>query len=99
MPDWQELVRQHLAGIQLSEDETAQVTDEVASHLEETYQALVRDSLPEHEAVLRVLQEVNDWKQVRSAIETARKKEPPMNKRVAQFWFPAFSTLLLAMVF
>jgi len=39
MPDWQELVRQQLAGIQLSEDETAQVVDELASHLEETYQA------------------------------------------------------------
>jgi hypothetical protein len=99
MPDWQELVRQQLAGIQLSEDETAQVADEVASHLEEGYQALVRDSLPEHEAIRRVLQQVNDWKQLKSAIEIARKKEPPMNKRVAQFWFPAFSTLLLAMVF
>lgn len=99
MPDWRGLVRQQLAGIQLSEDETAQVADELACHLEETYQALVCDGLREHEAVRRVLQQVNDWKHLKSAIEMARKKEPPMNKRVSQFWFPAFLTLLLAMVF
>jgi hypothetical protein len=31
-------------------------------------------------------------------IESARKKENPMPKRVAQFWLPAFLTLLLSMV-
>jgi len=42
---------------------------------------------------------VNDWQHLKSQIEIAGKKEPPMNKRVSQFWFPAFLTLLLAMVF
>ena len=99
MADWQELVRQQLAGIQLSEHEAAQVAEELASHLEETYQALVCDGLPDQAAVRRAWQQVNDWQHLKSEIEIARKKEPPMNKRVSQFWFPAFLTLLLAMVF
>jgi hypothetical protein len=99
MPDWQELVRQQLAGIQLSEDEAAQVIDELASHLEESYRALVCEGVPEQAAVWRALRQVNDWQHLKREIETARKKEPLMNKRVSQFWFPAFLTLLLAMVF
>jgi len=99
MADWQELVRQQLTGIQLSEHEAAQVAEELASHLEETYQALVCDGLPDQAAVRRAWQQVNDWQHLKSEIEIARKKEPPMNKRVSQFWFPAFLTLLLAMVF
>ena len=99
MPDWQEFVRQQLAGIQLSQDEAAQVADELANHLEETYQALVCEGVPEQAALCKVLQEVNNWPYLTSAIELARKKEPLVNKRVCQFWFPAFMTLLLAMVF
>jgi hypothetical protein len=99
MPDWRQLVRQQLAGIELAEPEAAQIAEELASHLEETYQALVCDGLPEQAAVRSAWQQVNDWQQLKSEIEIARKKEPPMNRRVSQFWFPAFLTLLLAMVF
>ena len=99
MPNWQELVRQQLAGSHLTEGDAGQVAEELASHLEETYQALVCDGVPEEEAVRKALQEVNDWQNLKSAIELARGKDPYMNKRVSQFWFPAFLTLLLAMVF
>jgi len=99
MPDWRELVRKQLAGIQLTEGDAAQVAEELASHLEEAYEVLVLDGLPEQAALRRVLQQVNDWQHLKSEIEIARKKEPPMNKRVSQFWFPAFLTLFLAMVF
>jgi hypothetical protein len=83
VPDWQELVRKRLAGIQLSEGDAAPVAEELASHLEEAYEAMVLDGLPEQAALRKVLQQVNAWQRLKSEIEIARKKEPLMNKRVS----------------
>jgi hypothetical protein len=96
MPDWCELVRQRLAGIRLDPDDAAQVIDELASHLEESYQNFRREGVAEQAAVGRALEEVDNWQQLRSAMELARKKEIDVNKRVTQFWLPAVVTLFLA---
>jgi predicted negative regulator of RcsB-dependent stress response len=56
MPDWCELVRQRLAGIRLDQDDAAQVFDELASHLEESYQTLRGDGVAEQAAVGRALE-------------------------------------------
>src|SRR6266705_1724789 len=50
-------------------------------------------------AMQRALKRVDDWQVLKQMIESARKKENPMPKRVTQFWLPAFLTLLLSMVF
>ena len=49
-------------------------------------------------AAQRALTRVDDWQELKQMIESARKKENPMPKRVAQFWLPAFLTLLLSML-
>jgi hypothetical protein len=97
MPDWQKLVRQRLRGIALDEDDAAQVVEELADHLEEDYQYSLATGAPEQLAIRRALRHVHDWHGLKSQIESSRKKELPMTKRVSQFWFPAFLTLLLAM--
>src|SRR6266446_1490079 len=51
MPDWQKVVREQLAGLNLGREEEDEVIAELAGHLEETYEALRRDGLPEREAV------------------------------------------------
>jgi hypothetical protein len=97
MPDWQKLVRQRLHGIALDDDDTAQVVEELASHLEEDYQFSVAAGAPEQLAIRRALRHVHDWNDLKSQIESSRQKELPMTRRVSQFWFPGFLTLLLAM--
>ena len=99
MPDWQKLVSQRLHGIALDDDDAAQVVEELAGHLEEDYQYSLAAGAPEQLAIRRALRHVHDWQRLKSQIETSRKKELPMTKRVSQFWFPAFLTILLAMSF
>jgi len=99
MSDWHKLVRQELQGIALDDDDAAQVVEELAAHLEEDYQHSLAAGASEQLATRRALQHVHNWHDLKSKIESSRKKELPMNKRVSQFWFPAFLTLLLATVF
>jgi hypothetical protein len=98
MPDWQQIVSSELSGLALEPEEVTQVLEEVAGHLEEEYQSLLSKDVPEKEAARRALRRVDDWQALKQMIESARKKENPMPKRVAQFWLPAFLTLLLSMV-
>jgi hypothetical protein len=99
MRDWTHVVRQHLAGIALDEPEAAQVVEELASHLEETYQFLTSQGHSDDHAVRKVLSDVGDWEELKRKIERSRKKEFTVAKRVAQFWLPAFLTLFSSMLF
>src|SRR5258708_6088094 len=98
MPDWRLLVQQRLAGLLIEDGEATQVVEELAGHLEESYQSLLRDGLSEEIAARRALERVNDWQDLKRKLESSRNKETIVNKRVAQFWFPAFVTLALSMV-
>src|SRR5437016_12240764 len=98
MPDWQQIVSSKLSGLALEPEEATQVLEEVAGHLEEEYQSLLSKDVPEKEAARRALRRVDDWQALKQMIESVRKKENPMPKRVAQFWLPAFLTLLLSML-
>ena len=98
MHDWQQLVRTKLAGLALEREDAARVTEELAAHLEDNYQSLLRAGLSEQESARRALTSVDGWQELKRKIESSRKKELPMPKRVAQFWFPAFVTLSLSMV-
>jgi len=98
MRDWNQVVRQELAGLAIDHGETAQVFEELAGHLEENYRRLLSEGLAEEEAARRALARVGDWHDLKRSIEFARNKEAIMNKRVTQFWFPAFMTLSLSMV-
>jgi hypothetical protein len=99
MPEWLELVRLRLTGLALEKDDLAQVVEELAGHLDDQYQSLLDKGISEQTATKCVLQQVMDWGELKSKIESSRLKEQTMNKRVSQFWFPAFLTILLAMSF
>lgn len=99
MPDWQEIVRQRLTGLALRSDEAQQVVEEIAGHLDEQYQSLLDRGISEETATHRALQQVTDWRDLKSKIESCRSKEQPMDSRVSQFWLPAFLTILLATSF
>ena len=98
MRDWHQLVRQRLAGLSIEDSEATEVFEELAGHLEENYRCLLKEGLPEEAAECRALGYVGDWQDLKQKIESSRNKETIMNKRVTQFWFPAFLTLALSMV-
>src|SRR5205807_8700038 len=66
--------------------------------LEEDYQSLLSQGIRSEERREGEVNSVDDWQVLKKMIESARKKENPMPKRVTQFWLPAFLTLLLSMV-
>jgi hypothetical protein len=99
MPDWQKLVRQRLSGLALDDAERDEVHDELAAHLEESYEALQKDGLPERDAVHRTLAQVADWRDLQRKIFIAKRKGPLMQKRMHQLWIPGFLTLTLSTVF
>jgi hypothetical protein len=98
MRDWETLVRQQLVGLSLELDERREVIRELAAHLEETFEDLCRQGVPEEAAVSRTLSQVKDWQDLRRKIQTARRRENIMSNRVRQFWLPGFATLFLSTI-
>ena len=99
MRNWEALVRQRLTGLALEPGEATEVIAEVAAHLEDTCEEMLRQGLTEDEAVRRALSQVGDWKDLRRKILAAKRREQVMEKRVRQVWIPGFLTLILSMLF
>ena len=99
MRDWQALVEERLAGLALEPEERAEVVSELATHLEEHYEVLLRSGLREDEAARHVAMQAGDWKQLRMRIQKTRSEDTNMTDRVKQLWLPGSLTLLLSMVF
>ena len=98
MPDWQELVRRQLSGLALDAAEKDEVHAELAAHLEETYECLLKEDEAEPAAVRRALSLAGDWQELRRKIQLARRKGNKMTNRVRQLWLPGFWTLFTSMM-
>src|SRR5262245_40472097 len=96
MRDWRRLVEQRLKGTRLTEQESAEVIEELSDHLQSVYETSAAEGLAEQAAAERALGEVSNWQELRTKIESSRKKKPAAKQRVSQFWFPAFLSLFLA---
>jgi hypothetical protein len=99
MPDWRKLVNEHLAALALEPYERAEVVEELATHLDETFLDLRRRGFSEEDAAKSCLSEVNDWPDLRRKIQSARRKEHIMSNRITQFWFPGIMTFVLSVAF
>jgi hypothetical protein len=97
MPNWEAIVERQLNGLALEPAESAEVIAELAAHLAETYEELLRQGITEEEAVHRTLSQVEDWQKLSRLIRKARTKENAMTNRVKQFWLPSLLTLFLSM--
>ena len=96
MRDWQELVRQRLAGLELDAAEKEEVQTELALHLEEAYENLREQGIAECEARQRALAQVTSWPDLQHNIFVAKQKGDFMQKRLKQLWIPGFLTLILS---
>jgi hypothetical protein len=96
MPDWEEIVRRELAGLVLRPEERREVEAELAAHLEETCQAMLRLGVNEDEAEWRTLLQAGNWRHLRRKIQAARSEETSMTNRIKQFWLPGLVTFVLS---
>lgn len=99
MPDWNTLVRQNLNDLRLGSQEEREVIAELAGHLEETFEQLRADGIPEAEALRLTLGETTEWKQVNRAIRGVKEKENAMNYRTRALWLPGLVTFTSASIF
>jgi hypothetical protein len=97
--DWQALVEQRFAGLALEPEERAAVIAEVAEHLEDICEEMLRQRVTEEEAVGRALSQVGNWKDLQRKILASKKRGQLMEKRFRQVWIPGFLTLILSMLF
>ncbi len=99
MRDWQAIVEQRLGSIALEPEEKAEVIAEVAAHLEDVCEEMLRQGVTEEEAVRRTLSQAGNWRSLQHKIVSAKRREEVMKKRVRQLWVPGFLTLILSMLF
>jgi len=99
MRNWQTLVEERLAGLALEPEERTEVIAEVAAHLEDVCEEMLRQGMTEEEAVRRALANAGDWRDLRHKILAAKRKEFIMQKRLRQLWIPGFLSLILCLLF
>jgi hypothetical protein len=97
--DWRALVEERLAGLALEPEEKAEVIAEVAAHLEDTCDEMLRQGMTEEEAVRRASSQAGNWRSLQHKILTEKRREQIMEKRIRQLWVPGFLTLILSMLF
>lgn len=98
MPDWQEFVRRRLGGLALDAAEKDELHAELAGHLQELYESLRMEGVPEQTALSQTWARVGDWDKLQQQIQLARKKENTMTHRTSRLWLPSLVTLLVAMI-
>jgi len=99
MRDWGAVVEQRLAGLVMEPEERTEVIAELAAHLEDICEEMLRQGMKEEEAVRRTLSRAGDWRDLQRKILAAKRREQPMKKRVWQLWIPGFLTLILSTFF
>ena len=97
MPDWTTLVREHLHPLNLPAKEAQEVIAELATHLEDLYEAQLERGTTEAKAFEKVMQEVSPLADLAEKIRRAKIQEEIMNSRTKQFWLPGLVSLASAM--
>jgi putative ABC transport system permease protein len=80
MPNWNNIVRQHLAVLRMPPEREIEIVEELALHLEAAYEDALADGLSEAEAEARAVQSY-DWRLLECELSRA---EQPLTKRALQ---------------
>jgi hypothetical protein len=96
MPDWEELVRRHLSDLALDPAEKDEIRAELAAHLEDAYESMLRDGISNSEAAKRTLCLASDWQDLQRKITLARSGKDIMTNRVTQLWLPGLAAFVLS---
>src|ERR1051326_346497 len=77
MPDWKQIVREHLTGLKLEGSTEAEIFDELAQHLEDRYQELLASGMPEAEAQRIAREPLDASPSLAEALRRARRRPAP----------------------
>src|SRR5215510_9960856 len=72
MPNWNHIVREHLAVLRLPPEREIEIVEELALHLEAAYEDALADGLPEAEAEARAVQSY-DWRLLECELSRAER--------------------------
>jgi hypothetical protein len=97
MPDWQKLVHERLTQRRSGKEMELEVTEELAHHLEDFYEAGLDRGLTENEAAQRALAEVRNWPRLARNIQFAREGGEMLKQRVQTLWVPGFVAAILTL--
>jgi hypothetical protein len=97
MHDWKQIAGDSLGSLQLNAREQKETVAELAGHLEELYENLRADGLPEQEAFEQCLSQLSEARLAAREFERAKREEGAMNSKT--LWLPGLVTLTLASVF
>lgn len=95
MPDWQTLVCRHLH-LPFDAAEKDEIHAELAAHLEDAYESMLREGINNSEAAKRTLGLAKDWQELQRKITLVRSGKDTMTNRVTQLWLPGLATFLLS---
>jgi hypothetical protein len=102
VPDWSAIVREKLAGTQLTKTVQEDTVRELAAHLEDQYEEGRADGMSDSKACEFALGEVAEWRRLARKIRYFKQEEDSMNNRTRNLWLPglvsgiaATSTLFL----
>jgi hypothetical protein len=98
MPDWSRLISERMGVLALSGAVRDEVVAELATHLEELYQACRARGASESQAIEIALSQATDWQELGREISDIKNEEAGMNDRSKQFWLPGLVTLTASMV-
>jgi len=107
MQNWKDVTRERLTAANLSLSSAANLTptdceeviQELAAHLEETYEQARLRGLTKTEAFELTLQEVDDWHVLAANIRHAKSEDNSMNQRTKTLWLPGLASLAAASLF
>jgi hypothetical protein len=98
MPDWSRLISERMGVLAPSGAVRDEVVAELATHLEELYQACRARGASESQAIEIALSQATDWQELGREISEIKNEEAGMNDRSKQFWLPGLVTLTASMV-
>jgi hypothetical protein len=97
MADWHEIVRKHLACSRLPQAQQQEIADEIAGHLEDRYEDLLRQGENPEEARTLACSELPRGNAFSNEIQFAL-KEDERNNRVKTVWLPAIGVAAMSMI-
>jgi hypothetical protein len=71
MPDWKQLVHQHLARLRLPPEREMEIVGELAEHLVSVYDEALAGGLTPDAAQARALEEITEWPALESELSRA----------------------------
>ncbi len=95
MPDWKQVVKEHMGKRGLPESSEEEVIAELAGHLEDACENEHAQGRSEAEAGTRILANIR-WRKLARAIRASKPGEEKMNARTKTLWLPGMAILFPA---